>query len=264
MNKEIYTLITGASTGFGKSLALECASRKMNLVIVALPGPELNELADFIRSTYAVKVFTFAKDLSLESECFKLHSEITALNLSINTLINNAGMVSTYIFHEGEIAFIEKQIKLNVLSITLLSHLFLEKLKQCSQSYILNVSSLSTFYYLPHKSVYAASKAYVYSLSKTIRKELKPFGISVSVICPGGMNTNADIIKVNKRGSWFVQQSVMNPDKVAPIAIDGMLKGKEVIIPGKLNNFFKLLDFILPSSLKKIIIRSQMKKLYRK
>ena len=61
-----FTLITGASEGFGKALAIECASRKINLVLVALPGPELNNLADFIKRNFGVAVYTIEKDLTNE------------------------------------------------------------------------------------------------------------------------------------------------------------------------------------------------------
>ena len=92
MCSKAYTLITGASEGFGKSLALECASRKMNLILVALPGPELYNLADFIKRNYGVVVIPFEKDLSVEENCLQLFNEIEALQVPVNMLINNAGI----------------------------------------------------------------------------------------------------------------------------------------------------------------------------
>ncbi len=75
------------------------------------------------------------------------------------------------------------------------------------------------------------------------------------------MNTNLALTLMNKTGSFLSRLSVMNPEDVVPIAIDGLLNGKEVIIPGKLNNFFMLLDKILPDAIKKIITGYGMKKL---
>jgi short-subunit dehydrogenase len=66
---------------------------------------------------------------------------------------------------------------------------------------------------------------------------------------------------MNKTGSYIGRLSVMNPEDVVPVAIDGLLKGKEVIIPGKLNNFFMLLDKVLPAAIKKLIASQGMKKL---
>ncbi len=263
MTTETYTLITGASSGFGKSLALECASRKMNLILVSLPSERLKELASIIREKYGVNVTAIEKDLSTEDGCYSLYTEVTQQNLHVSTLINNAGVGSTFYFYEGDTGFFEKQVKLNVLATTLLTRLFLPLLQQHRHAYILNVSSLSCFFYLPRKSVYGSTKAYIYYLSRTLRKELKPFGISVSVICPGGMNTNAVVTQVNQSGTWFARNSAMEPDTVAAVAIKGMLRKKEVIIPGRLNKLFKLLDYVVPSPIKNIAQQYQMKKLKR-
>ena len=134
-----YTLITGASEGFGKALAIECASRKMNLVLVALPGPELNNLADFIQRNFGVTVYTIEKDLTTEENCMTVYNEVLQLQLPVNTLINNAGLGSTMLFCEGNISFYQKQIKLNILATTMLTHLFMDILKKNGPSYILNV-----------------------------------------------------------------------------------------------------------------------------
>ena len=75
LNKN-YCLITGASEGFGKALALECASRKMNLILVSLPGPELYYLADFIKRNYKVEVIAIEKDLCLEENCIAVFNEV--------------------------------------------------------------------------------------------------------------------------------------------------------------------------------------------
>lgn len=261
MHNKNYSLITGASEGFGKALALECASRKMNLILVALPGPELYYLADFIRRNYTVDIIAIEKDLSKEENCIALFDEVTALNVKINMLINNAGIGSTMLFCEGSIQLYQKQIKLNILATTLVTRMFVDTLEKNSPAYILNVGSLSSFFFLAKKQVYGGTKSYIYFFSKSLRRELKSEGIHVSVVCPGGMNTNTSVIMLNKSGNWLTRLSVMNPDEVAPIAIDGLLKGKEVIIPGRINQLFLLLDKILPGSIKKIITNGQMKKL---
>ena len=254
-------MITGASEGFGKALAIECARRKMNLVLVALPGPELHSLSNFIKRNYPVDVITIEKDLCKDEGCIEVYNEITALNLEVNMLINNAGIGSTAFFEEGTINLYEKQIKLNVLATTLITRLFLKMLKRNKHSYILNVGSMASFFYLPKKQVYGATKSFIYSFSKSLRKELRKDKVHVSVLCPGGMNTNLPLTLMNKTGSWFSRLSVMNPEEVVPIAIDGLLKRKEVIIPGRVNNFFMLLDKVLPAVIKKLITGYGMKKL---
>jgi len=253
-----FTLITGASEGFGKALAIECASRKINLVLVALPGPELNNLADFIKGNFGVAVYTIEKDLTNEDNCMNVYNEVLQLQLPVNTLINNAGLGSTMLFSEGSISFYQKQIKLNIQATTMLTHLFMDMLKKNGPSYILNVGSLSSYFYLPKKQVYGASKSFIYCFSKCLRRELNESEVSVSVICPGSMNTNIPITQLLKTSGWLSRTAVMNPEDVAPIAIDGLLNRKEVIVPGKMNNLFLLMNKILPSAIKKMMIRRQM------
>ncbi len=261
MRNHLYTLITGASEGFGKALAIECARRKMNLILVALPGPELYSLGDFIKRNYFVDVITIEKDLCKDQSCIELFNEVNALKLQVNMLINNAGIGSTVLFGEGSITLYENQIKLNVLATTLITRLFLEMLKRNGPSYILNVGSMASFFYLPKKQVYGATKSFIYFFSKSLRKELKKDNIHVSVLCPGGMNTNLALTLMNKTGNYLSRLSIMDPEKAAPVAIDGLLKKKEVIIPGKLNQFFMLLDTILPEFIKRIITNYSMKKI---
>ncbi len=261
MNKDYYTLITGASEGLGKALALECARRNMNLILVALPGPELYALANLIKGNYSVRVICIGKDLCRNESCMELYSEVTSLDIPVNMLINNAGIGSTELFEEGSIALYEKQIRLNVLATTLITRLFLTTLRRSNHSYILNVGSMASFFYLPKKQVYGATKSFIYFFSKSLRKELKETNVHVSVLCPGGMNTNLPLTLMNKTGNYLSRLSVMNPEEVVPFAIDGLLKRKEVIIPGKLNKFFMLLDKVLPEAIKKIITNHGMKKL---
>ncbi len=261
MDKVKYTLITGASEGFGKTLALECASRKMNLILVALPGPELYYLADFIKRNYKVDVVAIEKDLAIEDNCIMVFKEVQNLHLSVNMLINNAGLGGTMLFREGNIAFYQKQIKLNIIATTLLTHLFLDMLKTNGPSYILNVGSLSSYFFLPKKQVYGATKSFIYSFSKCLRSELHKDEISISIICPGSMNTNISVTQLIKTSGWLSRQAVMNPGDVALIAIDGLLNKREVIIPGKINKMFLLLNQFLPSIIKKLVISRQMKKI---
>ena len=254
-----YCLITGASEGFGRALAIECAGRKMNLILVALPGPELFYLANFIERNYKVEVIVFEKDLTKEEECMELFKEVCERNYNINILVNNAGLGNTQLFSEGSIAFYKQQLKLNVVATTLLTRLFLDMLRNNTPAYILNVGSLCSFFYLAKKQVYGATKSFIYFFSKSLRRELQNENIHVSVICPGSMNTNTSVILLNKKSGWLSQLAVMNPEEVAPIAIDGLLKRKEVIIPGSVNKFFLVLNKLIPASLKKIITNNQMK-----
>ncbi len=259
MPAKLFTLITGASEGLGRSFAIECAQRNMNLVLVALSGSGLDQLADFIYRNLGVEVLIFEKDLTLDNSCQQLFADLAVRKVQLNMLINNAGMGNTHLFAEGSASFYEKQIRLNVLATTLITHLFLANYRKNTPSYILNVSSIASFFYLPQKQVYGATKSFIYSFSKSLCKEVKKDDIHVSVLCPGGMNTNLAIILTNRTVNWISRMSIMNPEDVAFIAINALLKSKEVIIPGKMNRFFILLSKILPKVLKNLIINHTVK-----
>lgn len=260
MNKNLYALITGASEGFGRALAIECARRKMNLILVALPETNLHPLADFIKFHHSVDVISIEKDLCKDESCIELFDEVNSSGLQVNMLFNNAGIGSTGLFEDGSISLFENQIKLNVLATTLITRLFLQMLKQNSPSYILNVGSLASYFSLPRKQVYGATKSFIYYFSKSLRKELKKDNVSVSVLCPGGMFTNKEV-KLTIEANYFSRVSSMDPEEVVPAAIDGLLRKKAVIIPGMLNKCFLLMDAILPAFIKTALLNNTMKKI---
>ena len=261
MREDFYTLITGASEGFGKALAIECGRRKMNLILVSLPGSDLHGLSLFIKLQYGTDVISIEKDLCEELSCLELFNEINVLGLRVNMIFNNAGIGSTGWFDQGDIGMYERQIKLNVLATTRITHLFLDMLKQNSPSYLLNVGSLACYFHLPKKQVYGATKSFIYYFSKSLRKELKKDNVFVTVLCPGGMNTNAAVTRTIQSGNYFSRVSSMSPEEVVPLALDGLFNKKAVIIPGRLNRIFLVLDKLLPSFIKTILTNYTMKSL---
>lgn len=260
METNYYTLITGASKGFGKAMAIECSKRQMNTVLVSLPNSGLNELTDILKKTYNVSVLPIEMDLSLTENCYSLFEQVDKEQIAIKYFINNAGLLSRGFFQDLDINYILTQIKLNVCTPTLLIKLFLNNLKQNAPSGIMNVGSMASYFYLPKKQVYGGTKAYLLSFSKSLRRELKPDNISVSIVCPGGLNTTPSLTYQNRTGSWGSRMSIMNPEDAAKLAIDGMLKGKEVIVPGIVNKFYMLLNSILPKAVKDKITSSEMNK----
>ena len=132
-----YTLITGASQGFGKALALECAEHHMNLILVSLPHSGLSELGEFIEKAYPVDVHCFEADLSKSDQIMQMYREVKRGGLKVKYLINNAGILSQGLFKDLECEYFEKQILLNVMAPTLLTKLFLDDLKHCAPSGIL-------------------------------------------------------------------------------------------------------------------------------
>lgn len=260
MANKTFTLITGASEGLGKAFAFECAARKMNLLLVALPGIALHQLASSIERNFQVTVIVFEKDLTIEADCWSLYEEITENNWSVNMLVNNAGIGNCCAFEDGQVASFQQLIKLNIMATTMLTRLFVDLLKCHPKSYILNVSSLIAFFNLPNKQVYGGTKSYIYYFSKCLRNELAHLNISVSVLCPGGMNSNPYQYRLMSKGNWFVRHAMMSPEVVAAIAIKGLLKGQTVLVPGRLNRLSLVIDKIIPAFLHRLFTSRLLKR----
>jgi short-subunit dehydrogenase len=246
-DKQRFTLITGAGRGLGKALAWECAGRQQNLILVALPGEGLHQLAADIRTAHNVVIFSFELDLCEEGQCEALWQSVYEKGVQVNILINNAGVGGTDFFGAGHIRHYQQQIKLNVLATTTITHLFMDMLKQNSPAYILNVGSLAVFFSLPKKQVYGATKSFISYFSRSLRREVKPYGVFVSVVCPGGMYTNAVARHAISTGPYLCQVAAMDPEAVAPIAMNGLLHQKALIIPGRINQALVLLNRLLPA-----------------
>ncbi|WP_223551161.1 SDR family oxidoreductase [Aestuariivivens sp. NBU2969] len=245
-----YALITGASQGFGKTLALEMASREINLILLALPNSGLPQLSNFIKQNMNVDVRYLELDLSLVENCYAVKNYIRDNNLQIQYLVNNAGVLSRGFFEDLEDDFVLKQIAVNITAPTLLIKLLLPNMKSVNKPAILNISSMASFFALPKKQVYGATKAYLTSFSKSLAKELRKNGISVTIICPGGLNTTTRLCYQNRILSWIPRKSVLNPEDAAKVAINAMLKRKPLVVPGFINKLLLALDKLLPEFVK--------------
>ncbi len=254
-----YTLITGASAGIGKALALECASRQMNLLLVALPGFELENIVEEIKSKYKIECFCFGADLSKTDSFRQVYNWIEENNFNINILINNVGVGSKGKFEHTETCFYERQLQLNIHAVTMLTRLLLNNLKANVPSHIMNTGSMGGFFMIPGKTVYAASKAYVYFFSRSLRLELKPYNVLVSVLCPGGTDSNEKTIAINKELKGIAKRSILLPEHVAKEAIDKMLKGRARIIPGTINKIYYHISRMVPEFVQQFFVDNAFK-----
>lgn len=258
-NKKYFTLITGASCGIGKALALECASRSQNLLLIALPGKELTETENFIRNNFAVECYSYGIDLSQHCSATEVFTWTQKNNYKVNILINNVGLGSKGSFEKMTIDFYYTQLNLNVVNTCILTRVFIEELKLNQPAHILNVGSLGGFFLIPDKVVYSASKSFVHSFSKGLRLELKDEDVSVSLLCPGGTDSNCKTIASNKDLKGFAKLSVLQPEEVAMKGIEGMLKKKATIIPGIFNSAYYHLSKISPQFLENYFVLNAFK-----
>ncbi|SIQ95633.1 SDR family NAD(P)-dependent oxidoreductase [Pontibacter lucknowensis] len=256
--EKTYTLITGASAGIGQAMATECAARGQHLILVALQDSGLVQTATSLREQFGVDVKTIELNLIAPNAIQYLYDWCHEQGLSINVLINNAGIGNYSYFQESSLEDYLQMIQLNVNAVVALTHLFIPKLREHESAYILNVGSFASLMPLPYKSVYAATKSFVLTFSRSLQMELEPYNIHVSCLCPGPTSTKT-MRKRNqhiKKGKGILTKT---PEEVARQAIDGLYKDKGLIIPGWKNRFMIRVGRILPFSVKSYILKKIFK-----
>ncbi len=225
-------LVTGASSGIGYEISKYLAKRGYDIIVVSRNRQALENLKKEIKTNVQI----VCMDLSVVDNCVKLYENFKDENIDV--LINNAGFG---MYGNFDILDMNKEIEMinvNILACDILTKLFLKDMKKRDSGYILNVGSIAGFMPGPLMSSYYASKSYVVKLTQAIRKELKKSksGVSVSVLCPGPVNTNFN----NTAGVKFAVRP-LSSEYVAKYAVDMLFKKKLVIVPGftiKLARFF--------------------------
>ncbi|WP_029985571.1 SDR family NAD(P)-dependent oxidoreductase [Pedobacter jeongneungensis] len=241
-----YAMITGASKGIGKSIAIALARRKTNLLLIARSADELSTLQSEIKNKYGVEVDILPIDLSSNDAPKMVLEWASNKDYQINILINNAGYGLWGKFVELDLAAQLEMCQLNMNTVASLCHLLLPILSKEKQSYILNVSSTAAYQAVPTLAIYSATKAFVLSFTRALRFELKDSSVSVSCLSPGPVDTGFASRAGLDAFSKMAEKFNMQPDEVAEIAVKGMFARKSEIIPGFTNIISVYANRILP------------------
>lgn len=254
-----YTLITGGSEGIGFELAKLFAMNKHNLIIVARNKKKLEYARNKIEKEYGIKVETIQCDLFMDGECEKIIKFVEQRRITVDNLINNAGIGSFGYFHESESGFEEKLININIIALTNLTKYFLKMMIERGDGGILNVASTAAFVGGPKMAMYYSSKAYVLSLTEAIHDEVKELGVRVSCLCPGPVKTSFQE-KSGIKKSKNAKRYLMSANDVAKYAYKNFLQGKVIIIPGYKNKLLVIGNKFVPRWLsRKVVLMSNSK-----
>jgi uncharacterized protein len=230
-------LITGASSGIGKELAYIHAKRGSDLILVARREKELNELKQELKSAYNVAAVVIVKDLSEPNAALEIYSETQSMGITIEYLINNAGFGGYGYFHERDMDSCVNMIHVNIISLMMLTRLYLPGMIERGSGRILNVSSTASFVPGPLQAVYFASKAFVTSFSQAIAEEVKEKGITVTALCPGMVDTEFVELSGMGESNIMKHQKPSSPEKTARIGYTDMMKGKLLSFDNRLLKF---------------------------
>ncbi|MBB5634183.1 hypothetical protein HDE68_000068 [Pedobacter cryoconitis] len=244
-----YALITGASKGIGKSIAVSLAESGYHLLLVARSESDLLLLSQSIVAAYKVEVHYLSVDLSSSAAVLEIADWCNRKTTNLSILVNNAGYGLWGNFDQLSIQQQLNMLRLNIDAVIELSYHLIPVLKKQKQAYILNVSSTAAYQAVPTLALYAASKSFILSYSRALRYELKDSPVSVSCLCPGPTATGFSSRAGMDALAELAEKFNMTPEKVAETGLKAMFKKKAEIVPGFLNKVSVFGAGLLPKSL---------------
>lgn len=233
-------LVTGASSGIGEQIAREFARRGYPVVLVARRADKLTALAQSLDS----RAYVLPADLADPAQRAALPDQVAALGLVVEILVNNAGMSNLGPVARVSVSDELRLIELDVAAVVDLSARFVPAMVTRGRGAVLNVASVGAFGPVPFQASYGAAKAFVLSYTEAMREELRDSGVTAAVVCPGPVRTEFGATagipdeEAEKMLPAFLWEQA---DAVARTAIDGLDKGRGVIVPGAPNRAAALL-----------------------
>ena len=245
-------LITGASSGIGKELAIIHAQKGGNLVLVARREDKLQALKKELEQQYQVSVEIIIKDLTAPQAAQEVYDSVQVLGIEIDYLINNAGFGGRGKFHERPWEQDLAMINLNIIALTNLTRLFLPNFVKRNSGKILNTSSTASFMPGPLQAVYFATKAYVTFFSNALSEELHDTNVTVTNLMPGA--TESEFASTSGMDKTGLFDKTVSAHSVALDGYNGMLNGKIDVVSG-LTTSQKIMMKMIPFTPKKMILK---------
>ena len=239
-------LITGESGGIGLELTKIFAKNIYNVVLVARSEDKLEAIKREIEKNYGVSAYVFACDLA-ERDAAKRVFEFTRTNrLQINALVNNAGFGDCSVFAESDWQKQYDMVRLNIVALMQLVHCYLPEMKKRGEGRILNIASVASFCAGPNMSVYYATKAFVRSFSEAVAEEVRRYGITVTALCPGPVDTGFEKAANVGNAPAFNLMPLADPKDVAICGYKAMMKGRTLKYYGMTAKLMSLAVRALP------------------
>jgi len=230
-------LITGASSGIGESLARCFAAGGHALVLVARSKDKLDALAAALVAAYGVKVTVLPADLALPAAAQGLATALKRKRIAVDVLVNNAGVLEQGAFASMPAQRHQQMIDLNVSGLTAMLATFVPAMCERGFGRVLNVASIAAFQPVPTLATYAATKAYVLSLTESLAEELKGSGVTVTALCPGITATGMlrDATAGNAQLAKLPGFLVGDVDEVAAAGYAACMRSEVIRVPGVVN-----------------------------
>lgn len=236
-------LITGGSSGMGLEFARQLAAKGYDLILVSNRPDELEQAAAELRGNYPVAVTTRCQDLAKTTaadELFEWCPEVP------DVLINDAGMFFFKELQVEDLPRVQAMIDLHIVTVTRICILFGAAMKRRGSGRILNISSMTARIPAPGITIYSATKAYLKSFGRSYSYELKPYGVTLTTVCPAAIATPLYRLSERQMRAGVRTGLIRTPQWLVRRSLRAMFRGRRVISPAFMNVWLPALIWLLP------------------
>jgi hypothetical protein len=242
-----WALVTGASSGIGVALARELAAAGVNLILTARRVDRLQSVATELAAEFSIEVRVLPADLNQRAAAEELFAATEGAGLSVDILINNAGLGQYGRFLDGKLDQELSIVEVNCTSVVHLTRLFVPKMVERKQGWVLVLASTASFQPVPYMATYAASKAFDRFFAEALAAEVERYGVRVTALCPGPTQSEFFLVA----GSRELDRSTKKQPtvEVARIGIAALYGGRRAVIPYLGGKLMTVMQRLLPRKL---------------
>ena len=240
-------LVTGASYGIGEAFARKLAADGANVIITARSRDRLDAVANGLRSRYGVDITVIEADLSQTSAPGDIFHATEGRGRRVDLLINNAGFGAAGDFASVPLERQIEMIRVNVIALVELSHLFLQPMIKRRAGAIIQVASTASFQGVPYTSIYSATKAFILNFGEGLWAECREYGVRVLALCPGPTATHFQAVA----GTSHLRNpdKMQTPEEVVEAGLRALAKNRSVAISGFSNKLMVGAERFVPRNL---------------
>ena len=230
-----WALVTGASKGIGRAIAISLARRNIPIVLVARDVDKLQNLSQQIKECYGVQTLVVKCDIGRDNDVNALMETLLEKSIEIDILFNNAGIGETGQFIEMSAEKMEQMFQVNLRGTTMMTQRFVAQMKKRRRGRVVFISSITgAMPGIPTSAMYAATKSYQRSMSGALGRELEGYGIGVTCAMPGAVTETNFASSANMEDSVIFKVPVggLTPEIVAEKAVNAMIAGRQEVFIG--------------------------------
>jgi short-subunit dehydrogenase len=250
-----YALVTGASSGIGRSISEELAKRGYNIVAVSNQPSQLDDLKKNIELSFPVRVIIMNIDLAQENSASELFGLCKKQNIIVGVLVNNAGIFAFGEAVKVDYSALRSMLVLHTVTPVLLCRLFGEPMASNRKGYILNISSITAVMPYPGISLYGPTKVFLRHFTRALRTEMKLYGVNVTCLLPGAVATSLYGSEKFNSPTLRMFGLMKKPESVAKTGVNALFKNRPECIPGFITKVIVFLLPLVPHSIISLIYR---------